>query len=244
MFKDTDDWVKKCDIYQQFKGKVQLAALPLKLVIIEEPFQQWGLDFIGLIHPHSSANHTHILLDTNYFTKWVEVVLVKQTSSEVVCDFIKQNILVRYGVLHNIVTDNATNFSSNEISTFCYKYEVILSHAFDYYPQGKGQAKANNKNIITILWKLVDENQRTWHKHLYEALWADITTKKRAIRLSPFEIVYGTEAKLPIPLELAFLKLQEVLENYEFKDALEKRVLYLTKMEHQREVVVDRIRDH
>ncbi|XP_057860570.1 uncharacterized protein LOC131069226 [Cryptomeria japonica] len=110
--------------------------------------------------------------------------------------------------------------------------------------EGNGQAQASNKNIITILWKLVDENQRTWHKHLYEALWADRTTKKRAIRLCPFEIIYGTEAKLPILLELSFLKFQEVLGNYEFKDALEKRVLYLTKMEQQREAVVDRIREH
>ncbi|XP_059075436.1 uncharacterized protein LOC131875353 [Cryptomeria japonica] len=220
IIKDADEWVKKCDTCQQFKGKVQLPALLLKPVIIEEPFQQWGLDFIGPIHPHSSANHTYILLDMDYFSKWVEVALVKQTTSEVVCDFIKKNLLVRYGVPHNIVTDNATNFSSHEISAFCYKYGIILSHASDYYPQGNGQAKASNKNIITILQKLVDENQRTWHKHLYEALWADHTTKKRAIRLSPFEIVYGTKAKLPIPLELSFLKLQDVLENYEFKDAL------------------------
>ncbi|XP_059073231.1 uncharacterized protein LOC131874037 [Cryptomeria japonica] len=169
MFRNADEWVKKCDTCQQFKGKV---------------------------------------------------VPVKQTTSEVVCDFIKQNLLVRYGVPHKIVTDNAINFSSHEISAFCYKYGIILSHASDYYPQGNGQAEASNKNIITILRKLVDENERTWHKHLYEALWVDRTTKKRAIGLSPFEIDYGTEAKLSIPLELSFLKLQEVLDNYEFKDAL------------------------
>lgn len=98
MFKDADEWVKRCDACQQFKGRVQLAALPLKPVIIEEPFQQWGLDFIGPIHPHSSAGHTHILVATDYFTKWVEAAPVRQTTSEVVCDFIKQNILVRYGV--------------------------------------------------------------------------------------------------------------------------------------------------
>lgn len=134
MFRDANEWVKKCDTCQQFKGKVQLATLPLKPVIIEEPFLLWVLDFIGPINPHSNANHTHILVATNYFTKWVEAVPVKQKTSEVVCDFIKQNILVRYGVPHKIVTNNATNFSSHEILAFCYKYGVILSHASDYYP--------------------------------------------------------------------------------------------------------------
>ena len=112
MFKDVEEWVKKCDSCQYFKGRVQLAALPLKPVVIEEPFQQWGLDFIGPIHPSSTAGHTHILMATDYFTNWVEVIPVKQTTSEVVCNFIKQNILVRFGVPNKIVTDNATNFSS------------------------------------------------------------------------------------------------------------------------------------
>ena len=112
MFKDTEEWVKKCDSCQYFKGRVQLVSLPLKPVVIEEPFQQWGLDFIGPIHPSSTTEHTHIFLATDYFTKWIKAILVKQKISEVVCNFIKQNILVRFGVPNKIVTDNATKFSS------------------------------------------------------------------------------------------------------------------------------------
>ena len=94
----VEEWVKKCHSCQYFKGRVQLAMLPLKLVVIEEPFQQWGLDFIGPIHPSSTAGHTHILMATDYFTKWVEAIPVKQRTLEVVCSFIKKNILVRFGV--------------------------------------------------------------------------------------------------------------------------------------------------
>ena len=75
---------------------------------------------------------------------------------------------------------------------------------------------------MTIVRKMIDVNQRSWHKHLYDALWADHITKKRATRLSPFEIPYGTEPTLPLPLELSALKLQNAIENHEFKDALEK----------------------
>ena len=112
MFKDVEEWFKKCESCQNFKGRVQLVALPLKPVMIKEPFQKWGLDFKGPIHPSSCTKHTHILMETDYFTKWVEAILVKQTTSEVVCSFIKQNILVRFGVPNKIVTDNATSFSS------------------------------------------------------------------------------------------------------------------------------------
>ena len=97
---------------------------------------------------------------------------------------------------------------------------------------------------MTIVQKLIDVNQRSCHKNLYDALWVDRTTKKRAIGLSPFEIIYGTKEVFSLPLELSTLKLQNAIENHEFKDSLEKRILYLTKLEEEREVVVDRIQDH
>ncbi|KAH9298462.1 hypothetical protein KI387_030144, partial [Taxus chinensis] len=53
-----------------------------------------GLDFIGTLNPTSSAGHTHVLTAMDYFTKWVEAIPVKSTTSEVVCSFIKENILV------------------------------------------------------------------------------------------------------------------------------------------------------
>ena len=28
--------------------------MPLKPMVVEEPFQQWGLDFIGVINPNST----------------------------------------------------------------------------------------------------------------------------------------------------------------------------------------------
>ena len=79
-----------------FAGRPQLAALPLKLVVIEEPFQQWGLDFIGPISLASSAGHQYIITAIDYFTKWVEAKAMKKMTSEVVCEFLKENILVRF----------------------------------------------------------------------------------------------------------------------------------------------------
>ncbi|KAH9294426.1 hypothetical protein KI387_040371, partial [Taxus chinensis] len=93
LFRDASKWVDKCEACQTFVGRPKLTSLPLKLVVIEEPFQQWGFDFIGTLNPTSSAGHTHVLTATDYFTKWVEAIPVKSTTSEVVCSFIKENIL-------------------------------------------------------------------------------------------------------------------------------------------------------
>ena len=75
-------------------------------------------------------------------------------------------------------------------------------------------------------------------------MWADRVTPKRAISLSPFELVYGIEANLPLPLELAMSKLRAVIKDNIYKDGLEKRILYLTKLEEERMEIVDHITQH
>ncbi|XP_057862670.2 uncharacterized protein LOC131070976 [Cryptomeria japonica] len=91
--------------------------------------------------------------------------------------------------------------------------------------------------------KLVDDNARNWNKKVYEALWVDRITPKRAIGMAPYELVYGIGAKVSLPLELAAMRLQTIIKDF-FQNALEKRVMYLMKLEEEREMLVDRITEH
>lgn len=67
----------------------------------------------------------------------------------------------------------------------------------------------------------MEENQRSWHKALFDALWANKITPKRAIGMSPFQLLYGTNVEIPITLELLALKLPKTIEDETFKDALD-----------------------
>ncbi|XP_059070868.1 uncharacterized protein LOC131860773 [Cryptomeria japonica] len=92
--------------------------------------------------------------------------------------------------------------------------------------------------------KLVSDNPKDWHKKIYEALWADRTSLKRAIGMVPFELVYGMGAQLSLSLELAAAKLQTMIEDQYFKISLEKSVMYLTKIEEERNELVYHITNH
>jgi hypothetical protein len=66
LFADVHKKVTSFHKCQIFEGKRKLLPLPLKPISIEAPFQQWGLDFIGEIHPPSSGQHKWILTTTDY----------------------------------------------------------------------------------------------------------------------------------------------------------------------------------
>jgi len=43
---------------------------------------------------------------TKYFTKWAETIPLRKATKGVVANFIKENIIVRFGVPHRIISDN------------------------------------------------------------------------------------------------------------------------------------------
>jgi transposase InsO family protein len=102
---------------------------------------------------------------TDYFTRWVEVIPTKRETYKVVMEFLEDKIITRFGVPTKITTDNAKAFSSMELSTFCFNYGIVLSHSSNYYPQGNGLAESSNKNLMTIIKKIVGDNKKSWDKN-------------------------------------------------------------------------------
>ena len=58
-----------------------------------------------------------------------------------------------------------------------------------------------------MLRKTVAENQRDWHERLPEALWSYRTSVQLSTGVTPFMLVYGAEAVLPVEIELPALRL-------------------------------------
>jgi hypothetical protein len=103
--------VRSCKQCQFFVGKHKLPSLPLVPIKVETPFQQWGLDFIGEIHPPSSAQHKWILTATDIFLNGWKQFLPNFTDA-VVIKFLEENIITRFGCPRKIITDNAQDFKS------------------------------------------------------------------------------------------------------------------------------------
>ena len=65
------------------------------------------------------------------------------------------------------------------------------------------------------------------------ALWADRITPKRSIGNSPFMLVYGKEARIPISLEFPSLELAHQLELIE-DDAMSVRKAELMELDEKK----------
>ena len=62
------------------------------------------------------------------FTKWIEAKLAKIAEAGPVIDFIS-GVVHRYGVPHSIITHNGSNFTTDEVKTWCAKLGIKLDYA-------------------------------------------------------------------------------------------------------------------
>ena len=161
------------------------------------PFRGWGIDLIGQIFPSSSRGHKFVLVATDYFTKWVEAIPLKETSSANVIEFIKEHIIYRFGISQSITTDQGKMFTSKEFKDFAASTGFKLINLSPYYAQANGQAKASNQILIKIIRKKIKEHLKKWHIILGETLWSYRMACHGSIKCSPYELVYGHEAMLP-----------------------------------------------
>jgi hypothetical protein len=128
------------------------------------------------------------------------------THKEVI-EFIIEHIIHRFGIPQTLTTYQGTSFVSKEVREFAKLYKIKLLNSSPYYAQANGQADSSNKTLIKLIKKKIEKNLRRWHKVLSEALWAHRISRHGATKATPFELVYGQEAVLPIEVNLDAYKL-------------------------------------
>ena len=203
---DCIQYVRKCQKCQIYADRINTPPMPLHSMSSPWPFAAWGIDIIGPISPTASNGHRFILVAIDYFTKWVEATSYRNVPQKVVARFLKINIICRYGVPDRIITDNGSNLNGKDMKAICEKFRITHHHSTPYRPQMNGAVEAANKNLKKILQKTT-ETYKDWHEKLPFALMGYRTSVRTSTGHSPFSLVYGSEAVVPVEIEVPSLRI-------------------------------------
>ena len=156
--------------------------------------------------PKAVGNKKYLLVDTDYFTEWVEAEPLDNIRDVDVKKFVWKNIITRFGVPYTLILDNGLQFDSKTFRRYCYDLGIKNRYSTPAYPQRNGQAEAVNKVIVNGLKKRLDDAKGRWVEELPHVLWTYRTTPRQSTVETPFSMTYGVEAV--IPLKTGFLMLR------------------------------------
>ncbi|XP_042404605.1 uncharacterized protein LOC121994734 [Zingiber officinale] len=97
------------------------------------------------------------------------------------------------------------------------------------YPQGNGQAKVANREILRVLHARLDHMGGSWVDKLPSVLWALSTTPKEVTSVTPFQLVYGGEAVAPVEVGVK----SDRVQHYDEGNA-ERRLMELNMVDEAR----------
>ncbi|XP_059295612.1 uncharacterized protein LOC132048949 [Lycium ferocissimum] len=137
---------------------------------------------------------------TDYFSKRVEAKAYKKIQENEVIDFIWDHIICKFRVPREITCNNGPQFVGEKITEFLERLKIKRIASSPYHPCANGQAKSTNKILVQNIKKKLKDAKGRWPEELLGVLWAYRTTAKTSIEETPFFVVYGAEALIPIEI--------------------------------------------
>jgi hypothetical protein len=208
---DIFEYVDSCIKCQTIKRKPNRRA-QLQHIKASKPFQILGIDVSGPFTT-TNAGNTYIITAICYFSKFCISKAIKDFTATTTAKFIFEEIICKYGVPEQILTDQGRNFEAELIKHLCLFLGVDKLRTTSYHAKANGEVERFNKTLKTMLATYVNNHHRDWDIFLQQVVFAYNTSTQESTRLSPFKIVFGHDDTQLIDLKQSYQHEKEITPN-------------------------------
>ncbi|GJR50329.1 reverse transcriptase domain-containing protein [Tanacetum coccineum] len=208
MHRDARDMIKKCNDCQVHRPIPRQPQQELTPITSPWPFHKWGIDIAGPF-PVAAGGLKFLIVAIDYFTKWIEAKAVATITGNQVKRFVWDNIVCRFGLPGEIVSDNGKQFCDNPFKDWCARLSITQRFASVKHPQTNGLVERANRSLGEGIKARLDRHKGRWVEELSHVLWAHRTTIKVSTGDTPFSLVYGTEAVIPAEIGMPTIRTAE-----------------------------------
>ncbi|GJV01426.1 reverse transcriptase domain-containing protein [Tanacetum coccineum] len=110
--------------------------------------------------PEGPGKVKFLIVAIDYFTKWIEAKAVATITGNQVKKFVWDNIVCRFGLPGEIISDNGKQFRDNPFKDWCEKLCIRQCFAFVKHPQANGLVERANRSLGEGISHGLDEKKR------------------------------------------------------------------------------------
>eukprot|EP00731_Ephydatia_muelleri_P009146 Em0004g1484a len=178
------------------KSPSHKARAPMEISQTLRPMQRVAMDILGPL-PETLRGNKYILVVGEYFTKWKEAFPLKDTEALTIAKVFVNEFVCRFGVPDSLHTDQGRNFEAKVLKEVCQLLGVKKTRTTPYHPQSDGLVERFNRTLLDMLSMAVKDDERDWDLLLPTLLFAYRTSRHVTTGVTPFELMYGCDARLP-----------------------------------------------
>lgn len=193
----VEEYVKDCGLCVTRKTPCKRAA-PLHHIVSSGPMDLVCIDFLSM--EADSRGISNVLIVTDHFTRYAQAFPSRNQKALTVAKILFEKYFVHYGLPARIHSDQGRDFESRLIKELLSTLGVRKSRTTPYHPQGDPQPERFNRTLLSMLGTLGQEKKRSWSQHVASLVHAYNSTKSDATGFSPYYLMFGREARLPIDL--------------------------------------------
>lgn len=201
MQEDVKEYIRACDACQRYKVRNDSTVPPMKPILPRYTGDIWAADIAEL--PTSTRGNTYILVLMEYLSKWAVTVALPSVTTNQVAQALLFEVVLKFGTPRRLITDNGANLVSDAMGMICKRLGIKRSYTSVEHPQTDGLVERLNRTLKTSLAAMAGkEDKLNWDNYLPFVTFAYNTAKQASTGFSPFEILFGRKAILPLAEEL------------------------------------------
>nr|GEW26253.1 reverse transcriptase domain-containing protein [Tanacetum cinerariifolium] len=215
--------IRACQDCQVHKPILRNPQQQLTPITSPWSFYQWGIDIVGPF-PKGSRKVKLLRVAIDYFTKWIKVKPVATINDNQVKNFMWDNIVCRFGLPKEIISDNGKQFWDNPFKDWCEKLCIRQHFASFKHPQTNGLVERENRSMGEGIKARLDAGSKNQVEELSHVLWAHHIMIKSINEHTSFSLTYGTKAVIPTEIGIPTLitaKVDLVQNNEALKNNLD-----------------------
>ena len=195
---DAIAFVKNCVRCQQADKSKPTGAPLQSLDICGEPNERVHIDLFGPLKTKSPSGNSMIMVITDGFTKYTELVAIPNKSAETCARALFERWICRFGVPAVLVSDRGREFLNDTVNQMTEYLGVTHKFTSPFHPETNASAERYNRTMQTYLRKMLDNDDTLdWEKWLPAMMLSYNTQVHKATMESPFFLTYLHDPRLP-----------------------------------------------
>ncbi|XP_042579914.1 uncharacterized protein zgc:113436 isoform X3 [Cyprinus carpio] len=193
--KDVVDWIKVCETCQHAERNKNLART-VRPIKVDGPWDILTIEIIGPFPGTAHRGNTHVVIITDYYSKWVEAFPVQKKDGVCVARCISSSTC-RFGPAKTIFCSQSADFCEEVTKHLCDRWNIAQRVLSVDQPQQNALYDRSSNLLRDAIKQMVVEKQVEWDDFLDPVLATFRTSVNHTTKFTPHFLIFNRKASLP-----------------------------------------------